>query len=160
MRQKAGLAACLLREVDLLLMDEPTRGLDPMTVSLLRSILLDLNARGATIVMNSHVLSEVEALCTRAAIIDGGRVVVQDRLENLTKVDTARYRVELEVEGDLPAFIEILQREDRHVRGEIEASDLETFLSFSRDPGVILRSCAHKRVSLEEAFMTILGGPR
>lgn len=160
MRQKAGLAACLLRDVDLLLMDEPTRGLDPMTVSLLRSILLELNAGGTTIVINSHVLSEVEAVCTCAAIIDAGRVVAQDRLENLTKIDTERYRVELDFDGDVPDFVEVLHRDGRSVRGEIGVAHLEAMLTFARDSGAVLRSCAHKRVSLEEAFMTILGNGR
>ena len=160
MRQKAGLAACLLRDVDLLLMDEPTRGLDPMTVSLLRSILLELNARGTTVVMNSHVLSEVEAVCTRAAIIDAGRVVVQDRLENLAQVDTERYRIDLDLDGEVPHFVEVTSRDGRTVRGEIAAADLDALLAYVRESGAVVRSCAHKRVSLEEAFMTILGDGR
>lgn len=157
MRQKAGIAACLLRPVDLLLMDEPTRGLDPMTVSLLRSILLDLNARGTTIVINSHVLSEVEAVCTRAAIIDAGRVVVQDRLEALTSVDPQRFSLDLELDGEPPAFIHVVRRDGRSLRGEIDSADLEDLLVWVRSNGAVLRACSHKRVSLEDAFMTILG---
>jgi len=156
MRQKAGIAACLLRPVDLLLMDEPTRGLDPMTVSLLRSILLELNAQGTTIIINSHVLSEVEAVCTRAAIIDAGRVLVQDRLDALTEVDTERFAVDLDVEGEPPDFIAVTSRDGRSLRGEIDAADLERLLAYVHANGVVLRSCSHKRVSLEQAFMSIL----
>jgi ABC-2 type transport system ATP-binding protein len=157
MRQKAGLAACLLRPVDLLLMDEPTRGLDPMTVSLLRSILLELNARGTTVVINSHVLSEVEAVCTRAAIIDDGRVVIQDRLDAITEVNQQRYTVDLDLEGEPPAFVDLVHRNGRSLRGEIDAADLERLVAWVGANDAMLRACAHKRVSLEQAFMTILG---
>jgi ABC-2 type transport system ATP-binding protein len=160
MRQKAGIAACLLRDIDLLLMDEPTRGLDPMTVSALRSVLLELNTKGTTIVINSHMLSEVEAVCTRAAIVDAGRVVVEDRLDNIMEVDAARYSVDLVVEGDLPDFFTVARRDASSVHGEIAASDLERFLLFARSAGAVVRSCSHKRMSLEEAFMKVLGGRR
>ncbi|CAN5507355.1 ABC transporter ATP-binding protein [soil metagenome] len=83
MRQRLGLAAALLSEPALLVLDEPTNGLDPQGIHEIRDLLLQLNARGTTIFLSSHLLAEVEQLCTRVGVIDRGRLVVQDSLANL-----------------------------------------------------------------------------
>jgi ABC-type multidrug transport system ATPase subunit len=75
MKQKVGIAQCLLQQPRLLLLDEPMRGLDPVTVKDFRDVLMELNRVGVTIVMNSHMLSEVEHMASRAAILADGRLV-------------------------------------------------------------------------------------
>jgi ABC-2 type transport system ATP-binding protein len=80
MRQRLGLAAALLRAPRLLILDEPTNGLDPRGIREIRDLLAGLNAAGTTIFLSSHQLSEVEQLCTRVGIVDRGRLVVQDDL--------------------------------------------------------------------------------
>jgi ABC-type multidrug transport system ATPase subunit len=80
MRQRLGLAAALLRRPRLLVLDEPTNGLDPQGIREVRDLLLALNAQGTTVFLSSHLLSEVEALCTRVAVMDRGRMVLQDDL--------------------------------------------------------------------------------
>lgn len=77
MRQRLGLAAALLRTPELLVLDEPTNGLDPQGIREIRELLLTLNAAGTTIFLSSHLLSEVEALCTRVGVLDRGRMVAQ-----------------------------------------------------------------------------------
>jgi len=83
MRQRLGIAAALLRDPDLLLLDEPTNGLDPRGIGEMRELLLRLNADGTTIVLSSHLLSEVEALCTRVGLMDAGRLVLTEDLDEL-----------------------------------------------------------------------------
>ncbi|CAN5660699.1 ABC transporter ATP-binding protein [soil metagenome] len=83
MRQRLGLAATLLRRHRLLVLDEPTNGLDPQGVHEIRSLLTDLVAEGTTVFLSSHLLSEVEAICTRAAIVHKGRLVAQDTVAHL-----------------------------------------------------------------------------
>jgi len=83
MRQRLGLAAALLRAPRLLVLDEPTNGLDPQGIREMRELLLELNAAGATIFLSSHLLAEVEQMCTRVGVLDRGRLVVQDDLSNL-----------------------------------------------------------------------------
>ncbi|GAB2925332.1 ABC transporter ATP-binding protein [Rhodococcus aerolatus] len=85
MRQRLGLAGALLRAPDLLVLDEPTNGLDPQGIREIRDLLLELNAAGTTIFLSSHLLAEVEQLCTRVAVLDGGRLVLQDDLEALRR---------------------------------------------------------------------------
>jgi ABC-type multidrug transport system ATPase subunit len=84
MRQRLGLAGALLRHPDLLVLDEPTNGLDPQGISEIRELLLRLHGEGTTIFLSSHLLAEVEQLCTRVGVLDRGRLVLQDRLATLT----------------------------------------------------------------------------
>ncbi len=84
MRQRLGIAAALLRRPDLLILDEPTNGLDPRGIQEIRALLLDLNASaGTTIFLSSHLLAEVEQLCRRVGVLDRGRLVLQDSLAAL-----------------------------------------------------------------------------
>ncbi len=83
MRQRLGLAAALLRRPKLLILDEPTNGLDPRGIREIRQLLTELNADGTTVFLSSHLLAEVEALCTRVGVMDRGRLVLQDDLAAL-----------------------------------------------------------------------------
>ena len=84
MRQRLGLAGALLRRPELLVLDEPTNGLDPQGISEIRELLLDLHRGGTTVFLSSHLLAEVEQLCSRVGVLDRGRLVLQDRLATLT----------------------------------------------------------------------------
>ncbi|MEJ7773747.1 MAG: ATP-binding cassette domain-containing protein [Nocardioidaceae bacterium] len=83
MRQRLGLAGALLRRPRLLVLDEPTNGLDPQGIREIRSLLLQLHAAGTTIFLSSHLLAEVEQLCTRVGVLDQGRLVIQEDLATL-----------------------------------------------------------------------------
>ncbi|MBA2552451.1 MAG: ABC transporter ATP-binding protein [Geodermatophilaceae bacterium] len=80
MRQRLGLGAALLRQPRLLVLDEPTNGLDPQGIREIRELLLRLHANGTTVFLSSHLLAEVEQLCTRVGVLDRGRLVLQDDL--------------------------------------------------------------------------------
>jgi ABC-type multidrug transport system ATPase subunit len=83
MRQRLGLAAALLRRPRMLILDEPTNGLDPRGIREIRDLLAELNAEGTTVFLSSHLLAEIEALCTRVGVMDRGRLVLQDELATL-----------------------------------------------------------------------------
>jgi ABC-2 type transport system ATP-binding protein len=83
MRQRLGLAGALLRKPRLLILDEPTNGLDPRGIREIRDLLASLNADGTTVFLSSHMLGEIDALCTRVGVMDRGRLVVQDELSSL-----------------------------------------------------------------------------
>jgi ABC-type multidrug transport system ATPase subunit len=80
MRQRLGIAAALLREPELLLLDEPTNGLDPRGIQEVRALLTSLNEAGTTVVLSSHLLTEVEALCTHVGVMDAGRLALNSGL--------------------------------------------------------------------------------
>ena len=85
MRQRLGLAAALMRRPRLLVLDEPTNGLDPQGIQEIRQLLLKLNADGTTIFLSSHLLAEIEQMCTRVGVLDRGRLVLQEQLDVLLR---------------------------------------------------------------------------
>ncbi|MFY9927164.1 MAG: ABC transporter ATP-binding protein [Streptosporangiaceae bacterium] len=92
MRQRLGLAAALMRKPRLLILDEPGNGLDPRGIRDLRDLIIGLNQAGVTIFLSSHLLAEVEQLCTRVGVLDSGRLVLQDELASL-RAPTGRIEV-------------------------------------------------------------------
>jgi ABC-2 type transport system ATP-binding protein len=93
MRQRLGIAAALLRAPDLLLLDEPTTGLDPGGMRDMRSLVRRLAAGGITVLLSSHQLGEVEEMCNRVAIVRSGRIVYEGGLAELTSSGTTGYRL-------------------------------------------------------------------
>jgi ABC-type multidrug transport system ATPase subunit len=83
MKQRLGLAGALLRRPRLLILDEPTNGLDPRGIREVRDLLVELNADGTTVFLSSHLLAEIDAFCTRVGVMDRGRLVVQDELATM-----------------------------------------------------------------------------
>jgi ABC-2 type transport system ATP-binding protein len=83
MRQRLGLAAALLRKPRLLVLDEPTNGLDPQGIAEIRELLAALNQQGTTLLVSSHLLAEIELLCTRVGVLDRGRLVLEQDLTEL-----------------------------------------------------------------------------
>ena len=85
MRKRLALATALLHEPEILILDEPTSGLDPRGVKALRTLLLDLNKKGLTIIFSSHILSEVQELCTDVGIINNGKMIRQGSISSIMK---------------------------------------------------------------------------
>ncbi|WP_151084375.1 ABC transporter ATP-binding protein [Nocardioides cynanchi] len=117
MRQRLGLAAALLRTPRLLVLDEPTNGLDPQGIREIRDLLLGLNDRGTTVFLSSHLLAEVEQLCDRVGVLDRGRLVVQERLD-LLQQPTGRLEVRTLDVGRARALLD----------GQVEHADAERLL--------------------------------
>ena len=100
MRKRVALASALLNKPKILILDEPTSGLDPRGVKALRTLLLDLNSKGLTIFLSSHVLSEVQEICTDVGIIDNGKLIRQDKISGIIEeVEKANVRLSLKVKG-------------------------------------------------------------
>ena len=83
MRQRLGLAHALVRRPRLLVLDEPTNGLDPQGIHEIRDLLLDLNRDGTTVFVSSHLLAEIEQTCSRVGVLDEGRLVLQNEIDDL-----------------------------------------------------------------------------
>ncbi len=128
MRQRLGLAAALLRAPRLLVLDEPTNGLDPQGIREMRDLLLGLNAEGTTIFLSSHLLAEVEQMCTRVGVLDRGRLVVQEEL-GVLQAPTGRTVV---VTPDGDAALRLLD-------GRVEVRDGQRFVVRADDPASLNR---------------------
>ena len=98
MQQRLALGMALVGDPDLLILDEPSSGLDPVGMQEMRDLIREQAEQGTTVFFSSHILSEVEAVCDRVAILNQGELVVLDTLENLRDSDVGVARIELEVD--------------------------------------------------------------
>ncbi|MCZ6695622.1 MAG: ABC transporter ATP-binding protein [Acidobacteria bacterium] len=168
MMQRLGMAQAVLNEPDLLILDEPTDGVDPIGRHELRDLVLEQQRRGATIFLNSHLLSEVERLCDRVAILKQGRLVRHGTLDDLTR-GTEGHEVivrglgpdrldKLIVENPgLKAVEERSGGEDRRLRlaGDLDA--LNRLIDRLRVAGASIVSVLPARDSLEDVFVKVVG---
>jgi len=100
MKQRLGIARAVIHRPRVLLLDEPASGLDPKARIDLRNLLMDLNARGATILISSHILTEMEGFCTSIGIMEKGRMVRSGRIESISAAETLNRSVRAAWLGD------------------------------------------------------------
>jgi ABC-type multidrug transport system ATPase subunit len=152
MRQRLGLAAAVLRKPDLLVLDEPTNGLDPQGIREIRDLLLALNAAGTTIFLSSHLLAEVEHTCRRVGVLDRGRLVLQDDLATL-QAPTGRVVVRSPDAADAVALLDgqLADRtEDRLLIRTYDAAGLNAMLVGA---GIRVTELAPERRTLEDVVL-------
>ncbi|MDX6389847.1 MAG: type transport system ATP-binding protein [Streptosporangiaceae bacterium] len=156
MRQRLGLAAALLRAPRLLILDEPTNGLDPRGIREVRDLLSELNKAGTTVFMSSHQLTEVDQLCTRVGVIDRGRLVVQEELEVL-RGPTGRVMVR---SPDVDRAVAVLDGQVERVEGDmllVDAADAAAVNLRLVAAGVRVSEFAPERRSLEALVLAVTG---
>jgi ABC-2 type transport system ATP-binding protein len=119
MRQRTGLAAALLGEPELLILDEPTDGIDPIGRRQIRDVILDANRRGTTVFLNSHLLAETERVCDHVAVLHKGRVVRSGALTALRRSDAFRVGFARRLDRD----VDVAQECGFSLRTEINSDD-------------------------------------
>jgi ABC-2 type transport system ATP-binding protein len=160
MRQRLGIAASLLRSPKLLVLDEPANGLDPAGIRDLRALISGLPEQGVAVMYSSHQLAEVEGVCNRVGIIDGGKIVFEGRLDELRASFDAPFR--LETGDDARALVAARATGAEHVRVEEGA----LWLDSSQDAidrltialgraGIPIRYLAREQRSLEDLFFRL-----
>jgi len=161
MIQRIGLAQALLNEPDLLLLDEPAVGLDPISNKEIRDVLLKLREAGVTIFINSHLLSEIEMTCDRVAILHKGHLVKMGTKQELT---TKGELVELRVEGINDMLIQKLRMVSNQLQSEgdlilLNPKDEETIATIPEiiiNHGGKLLSLTTRTESLEDIFYRLI----
>lgn len=153
MLQRVGMAQALINDPELVFLDEPMSGLDPMGRYQIREIILSLREQGKTIFFNSHVLSDVELICDRVAILAKGELICSGSLQDLLGTPSA-YHVRgrggsLDV---LKKWLVSLEFQDRHWQGQLNG-DVYDFVSSVRLMGGTVVSLNLSRPSLEEFFV-------
>ncbi len=160
MRQRLGLAAALLRTPELLILDEPTNGLDPQGIREIRELLLGLHAQGTTVFLSSHLLAEVEQLCDRVGVLDRGRLVVQDQLTALQQ-PTGRVLVRTLDPAHAVAFLSgvegatVVEREGQQL--VVAHRDPARLNELLVGDGVRVVELAEQRRTLEQAVLEATG---
>jgi len=157
MQQRLGLAQALLHDPDVLFLDEPTEGLDPLGRKQFRDLLVALKTKGKTIFLNSHLLSEVEQICDRLVILNHGRIAREGSVADFTEVRGAwRLRV---AEASRPAATTILGQASEANGFRIQARDtaeLNACLDRLRAAGVQIEELVRERASLEDSFIEVV----
>ncbi|SEP05532.1 ABC transporter ATP-binding protein [Amycolatopsis saalfeldensis] len=156
MRQRLGLAGALLNRPRLLVLDEPTNGLDPQGIREIRELLVELNHNGTTVFLSSHLLAEIEQLCTRVGVVDHGRLVLEDDLATL-RAETGRVLLGT---PDAAAAVAVLD-------GRVEHRDGDKLLVRHGNPaelnallvaeGVPVTSLQAERRTLEQVVLDVTG---
>src|SRR5215469_18420911 len=153
-RQKVALIAALASDVELLLLDEPTAGLDPLMESAFRACVEEEKQRGRTVLLSSHILSEVEALCDRVTIVRRGVAVESGSLADLRHLTMTSVSAELESPAQdldqLPG-IHDLDVEGNRVRCQVDTDKMDGLLQRLTAAGV--RSLTSQPPTLEELFL-------
>jgi ABC-2 type transport system ATP-binding protein len=153
-RQKVALIAALASDVELLLLDEPTSGLDPLMEAAFRQVIADERHGGRTVLLSSHILAEVEALCDRVSIVRAGRIVESGTLAELRHLTRTSITAELARPADglaeLPG-VHDPQVEGARVRLQVDTAHLDEVLKHLSAAGV--RSLTSQPPTLEELFL-------
>jgi ABC-2 type transport system ATP-binding protein len=165
MKQRLGIAAALLRPRDLLVLDEPTNGLDPQGTREVRSLVRSLAADGTTVFVSSHLLAEVEQICTHAGIMSAGRLVAQGTLAELGSTGVRRARVRTpDPELALATLAGLGLRDGAALDGVVRAAlpdegapPPETVVAALVADGVRVRAFAVEADSLEDRFVALTG---
>ncbi len=162
MLQRLGLAQALLGEPELIILDEPASGLDPVGQRDVRNLMLELKASGTTVLLSSHQLSEVEAVCDEVTILDRGRVAARGDIDDLLNV-AGQTSVRARGSGGLPESVRAIAT-DLAVDGDvmifsIPDQAIRRVIDDLDDSGFKLVSVQPKRDSLEEYFARLLENP-
>lgn len=162
MRQRIGLAQALINNPEVVLLDEPTDGVDPVGRKEIRDVLVEMKQRGVTVLLNSHLLSEAEMVCDRVSILVQGKMSMEGTLDELT-IGQRRYEIECGREGVDAAGLTCsaaVRVEGRVVRVETdEAEVVQPVIDSLRSRGVVIRSVRAIRPSLEDLFIAAVSDP-
>ncbi|MFA5772435.1 MAG: ABC transporter ATP-binding protein [Thermoplasmata archaeon] len=169
MTQLLGFAQAMIGEPSIYILDEPTAGLDARWLKVARDKIKTLNVKGATIIFSSHILTEVQALCDRVAIIDKGKLVAEDSVPNLSKYLNIKPRLEIFIEGlngKVPdSVLKIDGVEDAEAKENVlfvtcDAASRIDVITTLKKKGLDIRDFRTIEPSLEEVFIRLTSGEK
>jgi len=162
MLQRLGLAQALLNDPEILFLDEPTDGVDPVGRKEIRDVLRELRNRGTTIFLNSHILSEVEMISDRVAILNKGQVLKVGSVEEITKKqDEYEFQLDQDVSDELLTQIRALGS-SAHREGKLlriiaqQKEDVNRIVDVLRSKNILIESMVHRKSTLEESFIELI----
>ncbi len=166
MMQRLGLAQALLHDPELVILDEPMSGLDPMGRAEVRNLIRELKSHGKTVFFSSHILSDVEALCDRVVMLHRGRKVAEGTVEELVGTEGVLYVEILVSPVPSPAWLASAGFPDGAVAVQgnsllLRASDHDeanAWIARFRDAGATVRSCVPVKRHLEDIYVERMGG--
>ena len=168
MKKRLALASSLINDPEILILDEPSTGLDPKGISLFRKLVKDLNNEGVTVFLSSHILSEVEQMCDRVCILNKGKIIAVDSIENLSKKIGMKTQMNIfiDAEGITDNVLDVVRKMSDVLRVEKTGTGINVVCSRNVSPAVneiLVRnmvkvsSISVTEPSLEEIFLKLTG---
>ncbi len=162
MRQRLGIALALIHNPNLLILDEPTNGLDPEGIKELRELLKSLAKKGMGILISSHNLSELESFCNRVVILSKGEIIESSSITDIKKLDENKYILKID---DTNKVKDIIKKTDtikdkNYIEVIREEKDIPTLINNFIKKDVLLYEIKREDISLEEAFIKKAGGKK
>lgn len=155
MRQRLGIAASLLNDPKLLILDEPTNGLDPEGNKQIRNLILKLSKKGIAILVSSHALSELESIVNKVVIIQKGSIVETSTLEEVKRSKNSYYIFEVDKIKDIDNIEKI---SENSFKVNINREEIPEFINKLIDKKIKIYSIYEDKLSLEDAFLKRTGG--
>lgn len=167
MMQRIGLAQALINDPEIIILDEPTDGVDPVGRREIRHLLQQLRNDGKTIFLNSHLLSEVEQVCSEVVILDKGKLMTHGSIADLTTRPGKTYRITIAGRPEAAELLDKLGKSVDEGPGDLatyepevqDRSDLNHLIDRLRAAGILIESVAAQRRTLEESFIDLLDKP-
>lgn len=162
MLQRLGLAQATINDPDLLFLDEPTDGVDPIGRKHIRDVLLHLKSQGKTIFLNSHLLSEVELICDKVAILNKGELLREGSVEEITSTGN-NYKF---ITSDLPDELSnqllndykvVLHGKSEFIYSTESVEELNKVIDLLRDKQILLHNVSLEKSTLESMFINLIG---
>jgi ABC-2 type transport system ATP-binding protein len=166
MKRRLNIGCAIIHSPELLILDEPTVGIDPQSRNHILGFVIEMNKQGTTVLYTSHYMEEVERVCSRVLIMDAGRVIADGSVEELTRSAVFEETVVLEVRGIAPALPEAVAKVQGVLRCDVSGRTLTvTSAAGSQNLARILECAAPyailgasaKRPTLEDAFLALTG---
>ena len=163
MKQRLGLAAATLKDPEVLVLDEPTNGLDPQGMADMRTLVKEIAKGGRTVLVSSHLLSEVEQMCTQVGVIQRGRLIAEGPIEELRR-DQDALEVRAQPEAQAAALLQQLagakavQQVDGAIRVKIAPGRAAEINRTLVQAGISVSRLAQVTRSLEDVFLELTGG--
>jgi ABC-2 type transport system ATP-binding protein len=162
MKQRLAVASALLGNPDVLILDEPTNGLDPQGIAHIRELILSIASQGTTIILASHLLDEVQKICSHVAVLDKGKKLFDGKVSEVLAISDSFELSSHDLEGlkkvvaQHPAFQSITPSSDQilvYFKDEVKAEELNQFFFLK---GIILSHLSERKRSLEQHFLELL----
>ncbi len=162
MKQRLGIAMCLIHNPSILILDEPMNGLDPLGMLELRNVLVEINKKGTTIILSSHILGEVYKIATDYIFIKKGQIIQTNRLEDMEKMEKYNYRV---LTSDDRRAMQILcekfacevKSEDRGLIFSMKSDEIISLSKIMADEKVYILELTKREFDIEAYYMGVIG---
>lgn len=160
MRQRLGIAASLLHKPKVLILDEPTNGLDPEGIKEMRELLVKLSQEGIAVLISSHNLSELDNFVTNTCIIQNGKVLSNTSVKDLKKKNTTTFKIDLDTTKGVDKIIGKQGKiiDDDSIELYVEKDEITAYISKFIKEGFKVYQVVMEELSLEDAFIQMTGG--